>query len=79
VGTRRTYFTGTAGVSFALTLPAAASEIDGQIHTVMSTTARPSTTWISTGATFVGAPSALEANTPVSLQYHHATTEWLAC
>lgn len=71
-----TYFTGTAGASFAITLPSASAAIDGQKITIMSTDARAATTWISTGATFVGAPAALVANTPVVLHYHHATTQW---
>jgi hypothetical protein len=71
-----TYFTGTAGASFAITLPAASLSIDGAIFVVMSTTARTATTWLSTGATFVGVPSALLANTPVAVQYHNATSEW---
>jgi len=71
-----TYMTGTAGASMALTLPSAASALDGQIMTVMSTAARASTTWASTGATFVGAPASLTANTPVKFQYHHATAQW---
>lgn len=73
---QRTYFTGTAGASFAITFPAAAAAIDGALFTVMSTAARATTTYVSTGATFVGAPSSLIANTPVVFQYHHATTQW---
>jgi len=73
---QRTYFTGTAGASFAITLPAGSATIDGIIYTVMSTAARASTTWASSGATFVGTPSSLTANVPVSVQYHHASTEW---
>ena len=76
ISTRYRYFTGTAGASFAITFPAAATAIDGEVITIMSTAARATTTWISTGATFVGAPTALVANTPVKLQYHHATTQW---
>jgi len=76
ISTRYRYFTGTAGASFAITLPAAAASIDGEVITIMSTAARATTTWISTGATFVGAPASLVANTPVKLQYHHATTQW---
>ena len=71
-----TYFTGTAGASFALIIPAGSAAIDGQKLTIMSTAARAATTWASTGATFVGAPAALVANTPVVLHYHHATTQW---
>lgn len=71
-----TYFTGTAGPSFAVTLPAASSNLDGVKYVVMSTAERVSTTWSSTGATIVGAPSTLLANTPVCLQYSHANLKW---
>lgn len=77
--TANTYFTGAAGASLALTLPAAAAGIDGLVVTVMATAARPTTTWASTGGTVVGAPAALVANTPVSLQYDHATLSWYPC
>jgi hypothetical protein len=42
----------------------------------MSTAERVSTTWASSGATIVGAPSTLLANTPVCLQYSHANLKW---
>ena len=71
-----TYFTGTTGASFAITFPAANSNLNGIKYTVMSTIARPTTTWISTGATFVGAPAALVANTPVCFQYNHSDLKW---
>ena len=71
-----TYFTGTAGPSFAVTLPAASSNLDGVKYVIMSTVERVSTTWVSTGATFVGAPATLLANTPVCLQYSHANATW---
>ena len=71
-----TYFTGTTGASFALTLPAANSNLNGIKYTIMSTAARASTTFTSTGATFVGAPAALIANTPVCFQYNHSNTTW---
>lgn len=77
--TANTYFTGAAGATFALTLPAAAAGIDGLVVTVMSTVARPTTTWASTGGTIVGAPAALVANTPVNLQYDHASLSWYIC
>jgi len=70
------YFTGTAGASFAISIPGGSASIDGQTVTIMSTANRAATTWISSGATFVGAPSALVANTPVKLQYDHGTTAW---
>lgn len=71
-----TYFTGTAGPSFAVTLPAASSNLDGVKYVVMSTLTRATTTWSSSGATIVGAPSTLTANTPVCLQYSHANLAW---
>jgi len=71
-----TYFTGTAGASFAVTLPASNSNLDGVKYVVMSTATRATTTWTSSGATIVGAPSTLTANTPVCLQYSHANTTW---
>lgn len=71
-----TYFTGTAGASFAITLPASSSNLDGVKYVVMSTAERVSTTWASSGASVVGAPATLLANTPVCLQYNHANTTW---
>ena len=80
IAAQTTYFTGTTGASFAITLPpAATANLDGMIYTVMSTVARAATTWISTGATFVGTPTALAANTPVRLQFHLATNQWFIC
>ena len=71
-----TYFTGTTGASFAITFPAANPNLNGIKYTVMSTAARATTTWISTGATFIGAPTALVANTPVCFQYNHSDLKW---
>lgn len=71
-----TYFTGTAGPSFAVTLPAASSNLDGVKYVVMSTATRATTTWSSSGASVVGAPSTLTANTPVCLQYSHTFLTW---
>ena len=71
-----TYFTGTAGASFAVTLPASNSNLDGVKYVIMSTATRATTTWASAGATIIGAPATLTANTPVCLQYSHANTAW---
>lgn len=71
-----TYFTGTAGASFAVTLPASNSNLNGVKYVIMSTATRATTTWASSGASVVGAPSTLTANTPVCLQYNHANTTW---
>lgn len=71
-----TYFTGTASVLFSITLPAASSGLDGVKYVIMSTEERASTTWASSGASVVGAPSTLLANTPVCLQYSHSDLTW---
>jgi hypothetical protein len=71
-----TYFTGTAGASFAVTLPASSSNLDGVKYVIMSTATRATTTWASAGAAIVGAPATLTANTPVCLQYSHANATW---
>ena len=71
-----TYFTGTAGASFAVTLPASSSNLDGVKYVIMSTATRATTTWVSAGAAIVGAPATLTSNTPVCLQYSHANATW---
>jgi len=71
-----TYFTGTAGATFTIYLPASNSNLNGAKYVLMATITRGSTTWISPGATIVGAPSALTANTPVCFQYNHANATW---
>jgi lysophospholipase L1-like esterase len=78
ITTRNTYLTGSAGASFAVTLPPAAVSIDGQKIVIMSVSARTTTTWISTGATggFIGLPATLAANTPYMMQYDHASLAW---
>ena len=71
-----TYFTGTAGASFAIILPESNSNLNGAKYVVMSTVTRSTTQWASAGASIVGAPGALTANTPVCLQYNHANATW---
>ncbi|MGB8517555.1 MAG: hypothetical protein WCD45_06665, partial [Gallionella sp.] len=71
-----TYIAGAAGQSLALTLPAASAAIDGITVTVVSNQTRPSVTWSSRGATFVGVPTTLMAATPVKLQYLHSSGQW---
>jgi len=72
-----TYFTGSAAGTFAITFPAANSSLDGIKYVVMSTSARPSTSWSSSGATFAGvSPVALVADTPVCFQYNHSDLRW---
>jgi hypothetical protein len=72
-----TYFTGTpAALAFAVTMPTASSNIDGLKYVIMSTVTRASTTWVTPGATIVGAPSTLTADTPVCFQYNNSDTTW---
>ena len=71
-----TYFTGTAGANFAVTLPTASSNIDGLKYVIMSTATRATTTWVTPGGSIVGAPSTLTANTPVCFQYNNSDTTW---
>ena len=69
------YMTTTAA-SLAFTLPAAAATIDGLLVTVVTDTSVATLTWASTGATFVGAPAASTANTPIRMIYDHASLKW---
>jgi hypothetical protein len=72
-----TYFTGTAGANFDITLPTASSSIDGLKYVIMSTTNRPNTTWVTPGAAaIVGAPASLVADTPICFQYNNSNTTW---
>jgi len=74
-----TYFTGTTGASFAITFPAANSNLNGIKYTVMSTAERLVTTFISSGATFVGVPTSLSPSnvaTPICFQYNHSDLKW---
>lgn len=75
---RRTYITGSAGLSLAITLPAANAANDGMIMTVMVTNGRLTTTWASSGASVTGLP-ALNSNAAVSVQYIHSALRWFAC
>lgn len=69
------YLTTTAA-SLAFTLPAAAAAIDGLLVTVVTDTSVATLTWASSGATFVGAPTASTANTPIRMIYDHASLKW---
>lgn len=74
--TRYTYLTGTAGASMAVTFPAGVAAIDGEFRTIFSVASRASATYVSTGASFVGAPTTLAANTAYKFQYDSGTTSW---
>jgi|SRR6476646_801100 len=69
------YITTTAA-SLAFTLPAGAAAIDGLLVTIVTDTSVPTLTWASTGTTFVGAPVASVANTPIRMIYDHASLKW---
>lgn len=66
----------TSAASLAMTLPAASVFIDGLVITMCASAAVATVTWSSSGATFVGAPAAFSANTPVSMVYDHASLKW---
>lgn len=75
-GVSYVYFT-TSAISFTATIPAASAAIDGFIITLVSASAIATAAFVSTGATFVGAPASFAANTPVRFKYNHATLQWL--
>lgn len=66
----------TSAASLATTLPAASSAIDGLMITYVPSANVATATWVSSGATFVGAPAALTANVPVRMIYNHSDTKW---
>lgn len=68
----------TSAASLATTLPATSAAVDGLIITLVAGSSVATATWVAGtgGATIVGAPAALVANTPVRMIYHHATTSW---
>lgn len=69
-------FTGTQAAAIEFTLPSASADIDGLMITFSSVATSATLTWVSSGATFSGAPAAFAANTPFNLKYVHATTSW---
>jgi hypothetical protein len=80
VGSGITYvaFTGTQAASVAFTFPAAAAGIDGRkIDIYTQAAVGTSSTWSSSGASFVGSPATLAAGSVTRFVYHHATTSWL--
>lgn len=68
----------TSAASLATTLPATSAALDGMVITLVAGSSVATATWVAGtgGATIVGAPAALVANTPVRMIYHHATTSW---
>lgn len=77
VAAKKNYvYLSTTAASLAFTLPAAAASIDGLLVTIVTDTSVATLTWGSTGATFVGAPAASTANTPIRMIYDHASLKW---
>lgn len=72
---RRTYLTGSAGLTFTLVLPAASAAIDGMLMTILSTANRILVSWTSSGATIPGIAGP-NANVPITVQYDDATKVW---
>jgi len=71
-------FTGTQAASVAFTFPAGLAANDGVRITIFTQAAvGTAATWISAGATFVGAPATLAALSRTSFIYNHATLQWL--
>jgi hypothetical protein len=70
-------FIGTNTSTLAFTFPAGSETIDGLKITIVSQAAVTTPTFTSTGTTFIGNPSSLVANVPISFIYHHATTNWI--
>lgn len=66
----------TSAASLAFTLPAGAAAIDGLLVTIVTDTSVATLTWASTGTTFIGAPAASVANTPMRMIYDHASLKW---
>jgi hypothetical protein len=75
LSTRRTILTGSAGLSLAITLPAASASMDGALMTLMVTNGRLTGTWTSSGASTTGIPNP-GSNTPVTVIYNHANLAW---
>lgn len=75
-----TILTGTAGASLQITLPSATANphMNNVIFRVKSTAARANVTWVSTGGSFVDAPTSLVAGQTVSLFYENSNTTFYA-
>lgn len=66
----------TSAASLQITLPAASSAIDGLEIIFIPSASIATVTWVSSGATFAGAPSSLLVNAKASMIYDHATLKW---
>lgn len=67
-----------SGGTMAITLPATSATIDGLILSVVLSGTINTVGFFAGagGATVVGGPTAMTANVPVRMIYHHATTSW---
>lgn len=66
----------TSATTLAVTLPAAAAAIDGQMITFATSATVASVTFASAGATFANVVTSLTLNVPVRMIYDHATLKW---
>lgn len=66
----------TTAATMTITLPPAASTLDGYEQTVVLSQ-NCTVTWSSAGATTGTLPTALTTNNPVRMIYNHTNTEWL--
>jgi len=67
----------TSASSMATTFPAGSASIDGLQMIVVFSANVATATWVSSGATFVGAPASIVANTPYRFVYFNSATQWL--
>jgi hypothetical protein len=67
----------TSATSMATTFPAGSSAIDGLIREVVFSASVATSTWVSSGATFVGAPTSISANVPYRFIYLNSSSQWL--
>src|SRR6266436_4476458 len=71
-------FTGTQLATLQFTFPAGGASIDGYKITIFTAAAvGTAATWVSAGATFVGAPATLAANSVTAFIYDQGSTQWL--
>ena len=71
------HFTGTQVATVAFTFPAGSSGINGQTIQITTDAAiGTSTTWTSSGATFLNAPTTMAAGDTVQFKYFNSDTTW---
>ena len=71
------HFTGTQVGTVAFTFPAGSSGINGKTIQITTDAAiGTSTTWTSSGATFLNAPTTMSAGETAQFKYFNSNTEW---